>query len=256
MSAPRFYLDQPLAPGARFSLPPGPARHAARALRLAENDAVTLFNGHGGEYAARIERIRKDEVAVAVTGFADIERESRLRLMLAQGISSGERMDYTLQKAVELGVAAIQPIAARRSVVKLAGERADKRTAHWQGVVASACEQCGRNRVPEVAAPLTLADWLGRTTSRGQAAETDSPGQRSMRLLFLSPLAETRLPDLPAPAAMDCLVAGPEGGFEADEIAALHAAGAVPVRLGPRVLRTETAALAALAAMQALWGDF
>ncbi|MDA8127868.1 MAG: 16S rRNA (uracil(1498)-N(3))-methyltransferase [Betaproteobacteria bacterium] len=256
MSAPRFYLDQALAPGARFSLPPGPARHAARALRLAENDAVTLFNGRGGEYAARIERIRKDDVAVVVTGFADIERESRLHLMLAQGISSGERMDYTLQKAVELGVAAIQPIAARRSVVKLAGERADKRTAHWQGVVASACEQCGRNRVPEVAAPLTLADWLARTTSRGQNAEADSPGQRSMRLLFLSPLAEMRLPDLPAPAAMDCLVAGPEGGFEADETAALHAAGAVPVRLGPRVLRTETAALAALAAMQTLWGDF
>ena len=107
MSAPRFYLDQPLAPGARFSLPAGPARHAARALRLAVDDTITLFNGRGGEYAARIERIHKDEVAVSVIGFADIERESRLRVMLAQGISSGERMDYTLQKAVELGVAAI-----------------------------------------------------------------------------------------------------------------------------------------------------
>src|SRR5512139_2831703 len=137
MSAPRFYLDQPLAPGARFSLPPGPARHAARALRLAEGDVVTLFNGRGGEYAARIERIHKDEVAVSVTGFADVERESRLRVLLAQGISSGERMDYTLQKAVELGVAAIQPLAAKRSVVKLTGERVDKRIAHWQGVVAS-----------------------------------------------------------------------------------------------------------------------
>jgi len=242
MSAPRFYLDQPLAPGARFSLPAGPARHAARALRLAVDDAITLFNGRGGEYAARIERIHKDEVAVSVTGFADIERESRLRVMLAQGISSGERMDYTLQKAIELGVAAIQPIAAKRSVVKLTGERVDKRIAHWQGVVASACEQCGRNQVPTVAAPLTLANWLGE--------------QRAGRLLFLSPLAETRLADLTAPTAMDCLVAGPEGGFEADEIAALHAAGAIPVRLGPRVLRTETAALAALAAMQTLWGDF
>jgi 16S rRNA (uracil1498-N3)-methyltransferase len=242
MSAPRFYLDQPLALGARFSLPPGPARHAARALRLAVDDAVTLFNGAGGEYAARIERIHKDEVAVAVTGFADVERESRLQIMLAQGISSGERMDYTLQKAVELGVVAIQPIAARRSVVKLAGERVDRRVAHWQGVVASACEQCGRNRVPAVAAPLTLASWLGQ--------------YKGGRLLFLSPLAEARLADLPAPAAMDCLVAGPEGGFEADEIAALTAAGAIPVRLGPRVLRTETAAVAALAAMQTLWGDF
>jgi 16S rRNA (uracil1498-N3)-methyltransferase len=244
MPLPRFYLDQTLAPGARFSLPPGPARHAARALRLGVDDAITLFNGRGGEYAARIERIHKDEVAVSVTGFTDVERESRLRVTLAQGISSGERMDYTLQKAVELGVAAIQPIAARRSVVKLAGERADRRVSHWQGVVASACEQCGRNQVPPVATPLTLAGWLGQERPAGG------------RLLFLSPLAEARLADLPAPSAMDCLIAGPEGGFEDDEIAALHAAGATPVRLGPRVLRTETAALAALAAMQTLWGDF
>jgi len=242
MSAPRFYLDQLLAPGARFSLPAGPARHAARALRLAEGDVVTLFNGRGGEYSARIEWIHKDEVAISITGFADIERESGLRVILAQGISSGERMDYTLQKAVELGVAAIQPIAAKRSVVKLAGERADRRVAHWQGVVASACEQCGRNLVPPVAAPLGLASWLGKYPSG--------------RLLFLSPLADARLADLPASSATDCLVAGPEGGFEADEIAALHAAGAIAVRLGPRVLRTETAALAALAAMQTLWGDF
>jgi len=245
MSTPRFYLDQPLAPGARFNLPPAAARHAARALRLAADDAITLFNGHGGEYAARIERIQKDAVAVAVTGFADIERESRLRVMLAQGISSGERMDYTLQKAVELGVAAIQPIAATRSVVKLAGERADKRVAHWQGVVASACEQCGRNQLPVVTAPLTLAAWLAHRLE-----------QTNGRLLFLSPLAERRLADLASPTAMDCLVAGPEGGFDSAEIAALHAADAIPVRLGPRVLRTETAALAALAAMQTLWGDF
>jgi 16S rRNA (uracil1498-N3)-methyltransferase len=242
MSAPRFYLDQPLAPGARFSLPPGPARHAARALRLAVDDTIILFNGRGGEFAARIERINKDEVAVSVTEFAALERESRLRVMLAQGISSGERMDYTLQKAVELGVAAIQPIAARRSVVKLTGERADRRVAHWQGVVASACEQCGRNQVPVVAPPQPLAHRLGQR-----------PGGR---LLFLSPLAEARLADLQPPEGQDWLVAGPEGGFEADEIAALHTTGAIPVRLGPRVLRTETAALAALAAMQTLWGDF
>lgn len=242
MSSPRFYLDQPLAPGARFSLPPGPARHAARALRLAVDDTIILFNGRGGEFAARIERINKEGVAVSVIEFAALERESRLRVMLAQGISSGERMDYTLQKAVELGVAAIQPIAARRSVVKLAGERADRRVAHWQGVVASACEQCGRNQVPVVAPPLSLAHWLGQR-----------PGGR---LLFLSPLAEARPADLQQPEGQDWLVAGPEGGFEADEIAALRTAGAIPVRLGPRVLRTETAALAALAAMQTLWGDF
>lgn len=242
MPSPRFYLDQTLAPGARFSLPPGPARHAARALRLAAGDTITLFDGRGGEYAARIERIHRDEVAVSVGSFADVERESPLQIVLAQGISSGERMDYTLQKAVELGIVAIQPIAARRSVVKLAGERIERRVAHWQAVVASACEQCGRNRVPPVATPLSLAHWLA------------SP--RAGRLLFLSPTAEARLADLPAPTATDCLVAGPEGGFEADELATLEAVGAIPVRLGPRVLRTETAALAALAAMQALWGDF
>jgi 16S rRNA (uracil1498-N3)-methyltransferase len=253
MPLPRFYLDQPLAPGARFSLPPGPARHAVRALRLTVGDAITLFNGRGGEYAARIERIQKDEAAVSVTSFADIERESPLRVMLAQGISSGERMDYTLQKAVELGVAAIQPIAAKRSVVKLAGERADKRVAHWQGVVASACEQCGRNQVPMLAPPLTLAHWLAHALAHGRDRH---PAGEHGRLLFLSPLAEARLADLPPPDAQDWLVAGPEGGFEVDEIAALEAAGAIPVRLGPRVLRTETAALAALAAMQTLWGDF
>jgi len=242
MPPPRFYLDQTLAPGARFSLPPGPARHAARALRLAAGDVITLFDGRGGEYAARIERIHRDEVAVSVGGFVDVERESPLQVVLAQGISSGERMDYTLQKAVELGVAAIQPIAARRSVVKLAGERSERRLAHWQAVVAAACEQCGRNRVPPVATPLSLANWLATP--------------RAGRLLFLSPSAATRLADLPPPTATDSLVAGPEGGFEGDELAALEAVGAIPVRLGPRVLRTETAALAALAAMQTLWGDF
>lgn len=242
MNPPRFYLDQPLASGARFALPPGPARHAARALRLAEGSHITLFDGSGGEFDARIERIHKDEVAVSVAGHRAIERESRLRVLLAQGISSGERMEYTLQKAVELGIAAIQPLATKRSVVKLAGDRSERRVAHWQAVVASACEQCGRNRVPRVAPPLSLAGWLGAR----------APG----RLLFLSPRADARFADLPPPAGLDTLVAGPEGGFEADELAALDAARAIPVRLGPRVLRTETAALAALAAMQTLWGDY
>lgn len=242
MSTPRFFIEQKLALGAKFLLPPGPARHAARVLRLTPGDILQLFNGQGGAYAARIEQIRKDEVEVRVTAFEDRDCESPLQVLLAQGISSGERMDYTLQKAVELGVAAIQPIAAKRSVVKLAGERADKRVAHWQGVVNSACEQSGRNRVPAVAQPLSLANWLA---------------QRPIgRLLFLSPLANTRLTDFPEPQGLQILVAGPEGGFEAEEIAALESADAIAVRLGPRVLRTETAALAALAAMQMAWGDF
>jgi len=242
MSRPRFFLDQKLALGAKFLLPPGPARHAARVLRLATGDTLHLFNGLGGEFLARIEHISKEDVAVQVMAFNDRECESPLQVMLAQGISSGERMDYTLQKAVELGISAIQPIAAKRSVVKLAGERADKRVAHWHGVVHSACEQSGRNRVPPVGQPLSLATWLGQRPTG--------------RLLFLSPLASARLADLPPPQGLQILVAGPEGGFEADEIAALESADAIPVRLGPRVLRTETAALAALAAMQTLWGDF
>ena len=242
MSRPRFFLDQKLALGAKILLPPGPARHAARVLRLAAGDTLHLFNGLGGEFVARIEHLSKEDVAVQVTAFNQRECESPLPVMLAQGISSGERMDYTLQKSVELGISAIQPIAAKRSVVKLAGERADKRVAHWQGVVYSACEQSGRNRVPPVGQPLSLAMWLGQRPTG--------------RLLFLSPLASVRLADLPQPQGLQILVAGPEGGFEADEIAALESADAIPVRLGPRVLRTETAALAALAAMQGLWGDF
>ena len=242
MSLPRFFIEQKLALGAQLLLPPGPSRHAARVLRLSTGDTLELFNGEGGAYAARIEQIRKDDVEVRVTAFEDTDCESPLQVLLAQGISSGERMDYTLQKAVELGVSAIQPIAAKRSVVKLAGERAGKRVAHWQGVVNSACEQSGRNLVPAVAQPLSLADWLAQRPSG--------------RLLFLSPQASTKLVDLPTPQDLQILVAGPEGGFEADEIAALESADAIAVRLGPRVLRTETAALAALAAMQVAWGDF
>lgn len=242
MSSPRFFIEQKLALGAQFLLPPGAARHAARVLRLSAGDTLQLFNGQGGAYAARIEQIRKDEVEVRITAFEDTDCESPLQVLLAQGISSGERMDYTLQKAVELGVTAIQPIAAKRSVVKLAGERADKRVAHWQGVVNSACEQSGRNHVPAVAQPLSLANWLA---------------QRPIgRLLFLSPQANSKLAELPTPQGLQMLVAGPEGGFEAEEIAALESAEAIAVRLGPRVLRTETAALAALAAMQMAWGDF
>ena len=242
MSSPRFFIPQKLALGAQLLLPPGAARHAVRVLRLGVGDSIQLFNGEGGAYSARIQQIRKDDVEVGVTAFEDTDCESPLQVLLAQGISSGERMDYTLQKAVELGVTAIQPIAAKRSVVKLAGERADKRVAHWHGVVNSACEQSGRNRVPGVAQPLSLANWLAQRPTG--------------RLLFLSPQASAKLAELPAPQGLQILIAGPEGGFEPEEIAALESADAIAVRLGPRVLRTETAALAALSAMQMLWGDF
>ena len=226
----------------RFSLPPGPARHGARALRLQVGDGITLFNGQGGECLARIDRMVEDEVFVTVIGCGGMERDSGLDSRRAQGRSTGERMDYTLQKSVELGVVAIQPLALRRSVVKLSAERAQRRVNHWQGVVISACEQCGRNRIPEVAMPLDLPHWLA----------TQPQGLR----VFLSADAETTLKDLAVPVGPVWLLAGPEGGFDPDEARLAQDNGFLPLRLGPRILRTETAALAALAAMQARWGDF
>jgi 16S rRNA (uracil1498-N3)-methyltransferase len=239
---PRFFVDLPLSPGAKIDLPPVPAHHAVRVLRLVKGNEVVLFNGQGGEYPAVLEWVDKDVVSARCREWRDMERESSLDVRLAQGISSGERMDYTLHTAVEMGVAAIQPLAMRRSVVKLAGDRALRRVEHWQGIVMSACEQCGRNHLPGVAMPLDIPQWLA----------TRPEGLK----LFLSPEAGTTLKDLPPPAGPVWLVAGPEGGFEPEEAGLITDFGFIPVRLGPRILRTETAALAAVAAMQALWGDY
>lgn len=239
---PRFYLPETLAPDTFITLPDASAHHAARVLRLSVGDSVTLFNGHGGEWVSGIHHIGKREVEVLVGEWQNVERESTLRITLAQGISSGERMDYTLQKAVELGVHAIQPIACARSVVKLSGERADKRRTHWQNLVIAACEQCARNRVPEVSdiAPLPV----------GLAQSAMTPFK-----LMLAPDGQHTLHSLPRPDGDITMLAGPEGGFDAHEYSAALAAGFIPIRLGPRILRTETAALTALAAMQTLWGD-
>jgi len=224
-------------------LPEQAAHHAARVLRLQTGDRVTLFNGQGGEYGAAIEWVSKTEVTVLIGPWLDRECESPLRVTLVQALSSGEKMDFTVQKAVELGVAAIRPVISNRSVVKLAGERADKRVQHWQGVVISACEQSGRNRVPPVSPIFPLTDWL---------VEAD----RSVLRIVFVPDAALTLHDLSKPEAGVTVLAGPEGGFSEAEIAAASACGFTPVRLGPRVLRTETSALAAIAAMQVLWGDF
>lgn len=239
---PRFYLPDPLHADTIISLPEASAHHAARVLRLSAGDAVTLFDGSGAEWPASISHIDRRAVEVHVHHAVPVERESPLRITLAQGISSGERMDYTLQKAVELGITAIQPIACARSVVKLAGERADKRRSHWQNLVIAACEQCGRNRIPAVAAIAPLTSWLAQ------------PDSTATRLMF-APEADHTLHNLPRPAGPVIMLAGPEGGFAPHEYTAALAAGFIPIRLGPRVLRTETAALAALAALQTLWGD-
>lgn len=219
----------------------GQAHHVIHVMRLAEGDAVTLFDGHGVEYAAHIQRMNRAELTLTVSGRREVSRESPLNVTVAQSISSGERMDYTVQKCVELGVAAIQPLTTQRSVVRLAAERAERRIAHWQGVAAGACEQCGRNVLPPILPVKPLMTWLG------QADE----GVRYV----LAPDATTRLRELRRPSEGITLLVGPEGGFGDEELFAIRAAGFTPVSFGPRILRTETAAAAALAAMQAMWGD-
>ncbi len=241
---PRFFVDQPLFANATLCLPDAVVRHV-QVLRLNPGDALTLFNGDpaGCEYPATVLSVGKRQVEVQVGAALAVSRESPLQLGLAQGISSGDRMDFTLQKGVELGVQVFQPLATQRSIVRLSGERADKRLLRWREIVLSACEQCGRNSVPEVRPILSLDAWL--------ASQVAQQGTR----LLLSPQAGVRLRQLPAPTSA-WLLAGPEGGLtDAEEHAAITA-GWTALTLGPRVLRTETAALAAVAAMQLCWGDY
>ncbi len=242
MNQPRFYCREALSPGAHIDLPEPVARHAVRVLRLPPGAAVVLFDGRGGEYEARIERIERDRVVAALGAWHDIERESGLAVTLIQAVQAGEKMDYTVQKAVELGVSQIVPVDSRRSVTRLAGERAARRVAHWQGVAAAACEQCGRNQVPPLAPLERLENWLAR------------PANGALRLI-LAPDAEQALVDL-SPAENVQLLIGAEGGLDPQEIVAARQVGFTAVKMGPRILRTETAGLAALAALQALWGDF
>ncbi len=240
----RIYFPGPIPDHGLCDLPSAKAHHVAHVLRLEPGDVVTLFDGRGVSYDAAISKCARGEVSVQVHGRRDEDRESPLQVTLAQAVSSGERMDYTIQKAVELGISAIQPLMAERCVVRLSGERAAKRVAHWQSVVSASCEQCGRNRVPEVRPLLSLRDWLDTAA-----------GSDGIRLL-LAPEGHVVLRSLQRPSAMVTVLAGPEGGFTATEAADALRCGFQPLRLGPRVLRTETAAVALLAAMQALWGDF
>jgi 16S rRNA (uracil1498-N3)-methyltransferase len=238
----RVYLPEPLAVDVRLRLPETVAHHVLHVLRLKRGALLTLFNGAGGEYQAVIEKIERRTVYVRVESFRDLERESALSVTLAQCVSKGSRMDYAIQKAVELGVAAIVPLLSARSVVRLAAERWDHKHDHWHGVIAAACAQCGRNRLPRLVPVQTLETWLGR-----------APG--GLRLV-LAPQVEGRtLRSLPTPATPLTLLVGPEGGLEPAELELVQRHGFLPLQLGPRVLRTETAGVAALAALQALWGD-
>jgi 16S rRNA (uracil1498-N3)-methyltransferase len=240
---PRIHCPQGLAPGATVALPAVAGHHVARVLRLSDGDALTLFDGSGGEWSATIARVVKDEVHAHLGAFNPIERESGLSITLVQSIAAADKMDWIVQKCVELGVTAIRPVAAKRSVIRLSGDRMERRVAHWQAVAVAACEQCGRNHVPQVAPIVDLPQYLA-----------EAVGENETRLLAL-PFADARLRDLAPPAGKVSLLVGPEGGFEDGELTAVRYGRFAGVNLGPRVLRTETAGAAALAGMLVLWGD-
>lgn len=245
MPNPRFYTPEKLELGMMTVLPSNAAAHASRALRLTAGGYATLFNGDGYDYLCELTTVTKATVTAKVNAKSTVNSESPLNITLLQAISSGDRMDYTIQKAIELGVNNIQPINSQRSVVKLVGERAEKRKEHWQNVVISACEQSGRAIVPPVNNAMTLANWLSL-----------NPATTNSTRITLSPIATQTLQDLVKPSGEIYLLIGAEGGLAQDEIDLASMQGFNPVQLGKRVLRTETAALAAVAAMQIIWGDF
>ncbi|SAK83914.1 16S ribosomal RNA methyltransferase RsmE [Caballeronia hypogeia] len=244
---PRFHVDCPLFVGQTLTLPDDVVRHV-HVLRLQTGDPVTLFDGRGGEYRGVLVDIAKRSASARLDEHSDREAEPPYRVTLAQGIAGGDKMDWLIEKAVELGVAGIAPITAERGVVRLAGERAVRRQAHWQALTRAACEQCGRNRVPDVAPPRDLNAWL-----------TDLPAAADGELrLLLSPRAEVSFASLPAdpPCGPVTLLIGPEAGFSPAEEQAIIANGFAALGLGPRVLRTETAGVAVLAALAARWGGW
>lgn len=235
----RFFIDAPLALG-RHALPEAQAHYIGRVLRLAVGDAVQLFDGSGQEFVGELVEVGKKTVQVELREqFAGLA-ESPLRIHLGQGLSRGERMDWAIQKATELGVAEITPLVSERCEVRLKDERADKRLAHWRQIAISACEQCGRSVLPTLHAPVVLADWLAQSEAELK--------------LVLHPVAEP-LASHPRPQSLAFLI-GPEGGLSEAEVQQAQRAGYHAARLGPRVLRTETAPVVALSVAQQLWGDF
>jgi 16S rRNA (uracil1498-N3)-methyltransferase len=239
---PRFHCSVPLHAGATLALPPGAARHV-QVLRLQPGDAITLFDGSGGEYAATVERMGRSEVSVVVGAHTARESEATRAVHLAVGMPANERMDWLVEKATELGVASIQPLVTAHGVLRLAGERAEKKRAHWEAIAIAACEQCGRNRVPVIHPVRPFSGWL-------DAAPDDGGHGPALRLVLSLAEGTRALGDALAqaggdPAAVQVL-SGPEGGLSGTEEAEAIARGFAPVTLGPRVLRAETAALAAL----------
>jgi 16S rRNA (uracil1498-N3)-methyltransferase len=242
MRTPRIFTDSPLATGGQCELDDNAAQHVGRVLRMQAGQALVLFNGDGKDYTATITESGKKRVAVAVEDAEQNLTESNLEIVLGQALSKGDRMDYAVQKAVEMGVTRIVPLSTERCDVKLKGDREDKRLRHWRQIAISAAEQCGRARVPEIHPVMALPDWFSHT------------GDCDLRLV-LHHRTEQSLGSLAQPSRV-ALMIGPEGGLSQDEIIAAEATGFIPVALGPRVLRTETAPVAVMALCQWLWGDF
>jgi 16S rRNA (uracil1498-N3)-methyltransferase len=242
MKPPRVYHRAELRVGREAILDAGSSRHLTRVLRMRAGDPLALFDGSGGEYRGVIHAPERDRVRVHIESFDPIEREAPLGVGLAQVISAADLMDWTVQKAVELGARWIQPLAAERAKVRLDHERAERRVAHWQRVAVAACEQCGRNTIPPVAPVLELRAWLAR-------------GIPCLHRIVLDPQASARLSQAGPLSGETVLLVGAESGLSDEELTLARAQGFAAVSLGPRVLRTETAGLAALAALQALWGD-
>jgi 16S rRNA (uracil1498-N3)-methyltransferase len=238
---PRFFCPTPLLPGAQVELPDEAAHHALKVLRVGAGDTAILFDGRGGQWRATLHPVGK-HLRATLDHFEEPVNEPPIHVTLVQCLPAADKMDFVVQKAVELGVSAIQPVAAKRSVIRLSGERMERRVSHWQNVAVAACEQSGRNVVPTVAPIFDLPQYLDR------AGEQNEP-----RLICL-PTGGVRLREIATPTRLTVLI-GPEGGFEDNEEKVALAAGFKPLGLGPRVLRTETAGPAALAAIMSLWGD-
>ncbi|MDL0431349.1 16S rRNA (uracil(1498)-N(3))-methyltransferase [Marinobacter sp. TBZ242] len=241
MRIPRIYTDSPLSEGATTGLDDNAAHHVGRVLRMQPGQELLLFNGDGNDYTAAITESGKKRVEVRVGPPVENTTESALEIVLGQTLSKGDRMDYAVQKAVEMGVTRIVPLTTERCDVKLRGDREDKRLRHWQSVAISAAEQCGRARVPEILPVMTLTDWFHHTSDC------------DLRLV-LHHRTEQSLDTMTKPTRV-ALMIGPEGGLSQEEITAAETAGFLPVALGPRVLRTETAPVAAMTLCQWLWGD-
>ncbi len=241
MRIPRVFIDNPIEPGVELTLPKKTSHHIGNVLRMHKGERLHLFNGTGGYFPAEITSVNNRHVMIMPGEYIGDDCESPLKICLGQGISRGQHMDYTIQKAVELGVSTIVPVITQHSNVKLNTDRTEKRMLHWKGIIIHAGEQCGRNLLPELVRPQTLSDWM----------ETD----KNPLKIILEPTATSRLSELASKVTNISILSGPEGGFSEQEITLAEQNGYIPVKIGPRVLRTETAAVAVISICQVLWGD-